>query len=79
MSNDQTKKLKAEIHEWSDIAYEMWAVLCNSRPGEHCTDEEWQAAFSRLRDRFHAALPGAMDDRPHATDAPACSSGDQVQ
>jgi hypothetical protein len=44
------------VTEWSDIAYEMWAVLCNSTTNGHSTVEDWNAARDRLRDRFHAAL-----------------------
>ena len=49
-------KSQAIVKEWSDIAYEMLAVLCNSAPGEHSKPDEWTAARDRLRDRFHAAL-----------------------
>jgi hypothetical protein len=44
------------VKEWSDIAYEMWAVLCNSATDGHSTVEDWTAARDRLRDRFHTAL-----------------------
>lgn len=44
------------LKEWSDIAYEMYALLCNSRAGDSAHHDEWNGAFVRLRDRFHAAL-----------------------
>lgn len=63
---DQAEKLKAEICEWSDLAYEMWALLCSSATDGHSTEAEWAAARNRLRDRFHAALPSAMKHRETA-------------
>jgi hypothetical protein len=52
-------QLRAETKEWSDIAYEMWALLCNSEAIE--SQHEWEQARNRLRDRFHVAL-----ERHHA-------------
>lgn len=49
---------------WADLAYELYALACNSQPLIMTTAErrdEWQAAFERLRDRFHELLPGLMD------------------
>lgn len=45
-----------DVEEWSDIAYEMWAMLCNSTTDGHSAESDWNAARDRLRDRFHAAL-----------------------
>ncbi len=51
--------------EWSDIAYEMWAMLCNSRHDGHGvmpdSSQAWQKQFETLRDRFHAALDGKLE------------------
>lgn len=44
------------VKEWSDIAYEMWALLCNSTTANLADSATWQAARDRLRDRFHAVL-----------------------
>lgn len=44
------------VKQWADIAYEMWALLCNSTTDGHSSPEEWTTARDRLRDRFHAAL-----------------------
>lgn len=46
----------AALREWSELSYEMYALACNSTNGETSKPEEWQAAFVRLRDRFHKAL-----------------------
>ena len=47
---------KNTLKEWTDIAYEMYALLCNSRAGDVAHRDEWNGAFARLRDRFHTAL-----------------------
>lgn len=48
--------LRADRKEWADLAYELWALVCNSVPFEPRTADEWNAQRDRLRDRFHAAL-----------------------
>jgi hypothetical protein len=48
--------LRADIKEWSDIAYEMYALLCNSKSLDEAHAEAWQGGFERLKDRFHVAL-----------------------
>jgi hypothetical protein len=53
------------VKAWSDLAYELYALACNSSPNVgYPADKqaEWQKAFERLRDRFHELLP-AVNDR----------------
>jgi hypothetical protein len=42
--------------EWADLAYEMYAHLCNSKSLDEAHAEAWQAGFQRLKDRFHVDL-----------------------
>lgn len=50
------QRVQEERDAWSDIAYEMWAVLCNSTSDGHTAFDKWSAAMDRVRDRFHKAL-----------------------
>lgn len=65
-------KMLVLVKEWADLAYEMYALLCASSPGEHSTDAgaaEWRTAFNRLKDRFHqslATLPESDRQQPEA-------------
>jgi hypothetical protein len=47
-----------DTREWSDIAYELYALACNSRSLDPAHQDAWQSAFERLRDRLHTALDG---------------------
>lgn len=47
------------VKEWADIAYEMWALICDSEAIEGQND--WEQAKNRLRVRFHAALDALPD------------------
>lgn len=49
-------KAEAALKEWKDLAYEQYALLCNSRTDGHSTDVQWQQAFERLKTRFHTDL-----------------------
>lgn len=58
------REVDRALKDWSDLAYELYALACNSSPNTGYPDDkkaEWQAAFERLRDRFHELLPGVMD------------------
>lgn len=44
------------VREWSALAYELWALACNSTTNGHASEEEWNAARNRLGERFHKAL-----------------------
>jgi hypothetical protein len=63
-------RLRAQVSEWSEISYEMWAVLCSSVPFDVRFTDEWNAARDRLRDRFHAAL-AELPNQSGAADDPA--------
>jgi hypothetical protein len=54
------------IEEWADLAYELWALACNSIPFEPRFADEWNAQRDLLRDRFHAALAELYDGQPAA-------------
>lgn len=61
------EELGADIKEWSDIAYEMYAMLCNSKSLDEAHTAAWQGGFERLKERFHAALatlPEPGQDQP---------------
>lgn len=50
----------------AELAYEMYALLCNSQHDGHGTDdapEQWAAAFERLKARFHELLPN-LEEKP---------------
>ncbi len=51
--SDGTDRVKA----WSDLAYELYALACNSKEDDHCTPIAWQKSFERLKARFHELLP----------------------
>ncbi len=46
----------AAVKEWSDLAYELYALACNSTTDGTGNPHDWTACFEHLRDRFHAAL-----------------------
>jgi hypothetical protein len=65
-------ELRAQTKEWADIAYEMWALLCNSTHDGHGSPDapqQWAAARDRLRDRFHSALSTLPE--PASAEGPA--------
>lgn len=39
------------------MLHEMYALLCNSRAFDAAFQAEWEQAFVKLRDRYHATLP----------------------
>jgi len=49
---------------WSELAYELYALACNSTALEPKQVEEWQAAFERLKARFHELLEQAHPEEP---------------
>lgn len=49
-------KADAVLKEWKDLAYEQYALLCNSTTDGHSTDAQWRQAFERLKARFHTDL-----------------------
>jgi hypothetical protein len=66
---------------WADIAYEMWALICNAAHDGHggaAATAAWSAQKSKLRERFHQALYSLPDSTrlkienepsgPHAAD-----------
>jgi len=42
------------VKEWSDLAYELYALACNARPLS--APDEWTPAFERLKTKFHELL-----------------------
>lgn len=42
-----------------ELAYEFYALACNSTTLDPAQAAEWQAAFERLKTRFHELLPEA--------------------
>jgi hypothetical protein len=55
-------KARVVTKEWADIAYELWALACNSTTDGHASVTDWEAARRRLGDRFHAALATLPDE-----------------
>lgn len=54
---------------WADLAYEMWALICNSAHDGHggaAATAAWRAQKDRLREMFHNAL----SSMPDANDIP---------
>jgi hypothetical protein len=47
---------------WSDLAYEFYALACNSQPYDLRDQRDWQAAFERLKARFHELLPDLTEE-----------------
>lgn len=47
----------ADVKDWMDLAYELYALACNSTHDEHSSMDEWANAFGRLKTRFHNLLP----------------------
>jgi hypothetical protein len=49
---------------WADLAYEMWALICNSSHDGHggaAATAAWRAQKDKLREQFHAALTSLPD------------------
>lgn len=42
--------------EWADLAYEMWALLCNSANDEHSKPEQWEIARRRVQTQLNHLL-----------------------
>lgn len=56
---------EARAKAWSDIAYEMWALVVNSVHDGHGNAEApalWEAQKNALRERLHAALDQMPED-----------------
>jgi hypothetical protein len=51
---------------WSDLAYEFYALACNSTSLERGKAHDWLAAFDRLKARFQELLP--EEERVNAGD-----------
>jgi hypothetical protein len=62
---------RLETKEWRDLSYELYALLCNSQYFDQSREggqKEWEQAFERLRERFHALLsPAEREELPDGT------------
>lgn len=59
------RAMRESAKDWSDLAYELYALACNSSPMQGYPEmqrSEWEAAFKRLRDRFHELLPSIKEE-----------------
>lgn len=56
-------QIEPDVKAWMDLAYEMYAMLCNSAPLDEGADAaEWHACFERLKNRFHELLPEVKEE-----------------
>lgn len=52
-----------DVKAWMDLAYEMYAALCNSASlDDGAGAAEWHAAFERLKNQFHDMLPPVKEE-----------------
>lgn len=73
--DDAAHPAEDAVKEWSDLAYELYALACNSTTNGTGKSEDWTACFERLRERFHAAL----DTFPPGTIRPCFPEAEEAQ
>jgi hypothetical protein len=53
-----------QVTPWSELAYELYALACNSTALEPSKAQEWNAAFERLKEQFNSLLKQYRPEPP---------------